>query len=117
MKKKLARLLFKWARLLDPSVVYYNLPQVRQMGITLHIAKKDVREWRKSHPECKSHRQGLKSLIEDARWQVAGAIGRGLIQKEEILFDINSTPFVADVSGRIFLYAKEAVTTEGKQDA
>ena len=104
MKKRIARLLVKWAQKLNPSVAFENAPNVRQMSITLHITKKDVREWRKKHPECKSHRQGLKSLIEEAKWQVAGAIGRGLMDKGSIDFNIKSTLYVADVTGSIHLY-------------
>ena len=58
MKKKLSRLFMMWAQKLNPAIQYENVPFARQMGITLHITKKDIREWRKNHPECKSHRQG-----------------------------------------------------------
>lgn len=104
MKKKLAKILLKWAQSLNPSIAFENAPQVRQMGITLHITKKDVKDWRKLHPEVQSHRQGLKSLIEEAKYRVAGAIGRGLIDKKAIDFEIHKTLYVADVSGSIFLY-------------
>ena len=107
MKRKLSRLLVKWAQKLNPSVAFENAPQVRQMGITLHITKKDVKEWRKEHPECKSHRQGLKSIVEEAKWQVAGIIGRGLMKNNAINFEIHKTLYVADVSGSIYLYAQQ----------
>ena len=107
MKHKLSRMLVKLAQWLYPSIAFENAPQARQMGITLHITKKDVKEWRKEHPECKSHRQGLKSLIEEAKWQVAGTIGRGLMKNNAIDFEVHKTLYVADVSGSIYLYAKQ----------
>ena len=115
MKKKLSRLLVKWAQRLDPSVAFENAPEVKQMGITIHITKKDVREWRKDHPEVKSHRQGLKKLIEEAKWQVAGAIGRGLMKSKAIMFKTKSTLYVADVSGSVYLYADKEISEEGAE--
>ena len=112
MKKRIARLLVKWAQKLNPSVAFENAPNVRQMSITLHITKKDVKEWRKEHPECKSHRQGLKSIIEEAKWQVAGSIGRGLMKSNAIDFEIHKTLYVADVSGSIYLYAQSPYGSE-----
>ena len=107
MKRKLARLFRNWAKRLDPYYPCANESTIRQIGITIHITKKDVRDWRKDHPECKSHRQGLRSLIEEAKWRVAGAIGRGLMKKKAIDFKIHSTLYVADVSGSIYLYAPQ----------
>ena len=105
----------RWAQKLNPDIAFENAPDVRPMGITIHISKRDVRNYRRDHPECKSHRQGLKTLIEEARWQVAGAIGRGMMDKGAIHFDIDKTLYVADVSGIAYLYAEGSALTEGKK--
>lgn len=112
MKKKIAKLLLKWSRKLNPDIIFDDIPEARQMGITLHITKKDVRNWRKNNPECKSHRQGLQALIEEAKWRVAGAIGRGLMKNKTIHFDVKKTLYVADVSGSIFVYAEKEDTCD-----
>ena len=107
MRKKLAELLFKFARWLNPSIVLENTQEARPIGLCIHISKKDVRDFRKNHPEIKSHRDGMKLLIEEAKWRVAGAIGRGLMDKKVINFDVNKTLYVADVSGVAYVYGGE----------
>ena len=77
------------------------------MGLCVHISKKDVRDFRKHHPEIKSHREGMKVLIEEAKWRIAGAIGRGMMDKKVINFDVNKTLYVADVSGMAYVYGGE----------
>lgn len=104
MKHKLSEILLRLAQWLNPSLAFENAPHVRQMGITLHIAKKDVRNYRKDNPQFKSHRQGMNALIEEAKFRVAGAIGRGLLENDAISFSIKKTLYVADVSGSIYLY-------------
>lgn len=117
MKKKVSRFLVKVAKWLYPSVMFENVLEARQMGLCIHISKKDVRTFRKDHPSVKSHRDGLKLLIEESKWQVAGAIGRGMMKKNAIVFDIKKTPYVADVSGIAYLYApKEEKTVTGEQN-
>ena len=74
------------------------------MGLCIHISKKDIRNFRKEHPEIKTHREGMKVLIEEAKWRIAGAIGRGMMEKNVIGFDIKKTLYVADVSGVAFVY-------------
>ena len=112
MRKKLARILLQWARRLDKSVVYNDVPTARPMGICVHISKKDVRGFRKEHPQVKSHREGLKLLIDEAKWRIAGAIGRGMVEKKVIDFDVRKTPYVADVYGIAYLYTDEKETTD-----
>ncbi len=104
MKKRISRWLFKLAQLLDPQVVLGNATEARPMGLCVHISKKDVRDFRKHHPEIKSHREGMKVLIEEAKWRIAGAIGRGMMDKKVINFDVNKTLYIADVSGIAFVY-------------
>lgn len=117
MKKKVSRFLIKVAKWLDPSAMFENLADARQMGLCIHISKKDVRDFRKEHPKVKSHREGLKLLVEESKWQVAGAIGRGMMKKNVIVFDIKKTPYVADVSGTVYLYApKEESTATGEEN-
>ena len=115
MKKKIARILFKLARRLDKSIVFEDVPTARPMGICIHIAKKDVRDFRKEHPQVKSHREGLKLLIDEAKWRIAGAIGRGMVNNNVIDFDVRKTPFVADVSGVVFIYTDEKETANEKE--
>ena len=104
MKKKLSRWLVEVAKWLNPSVILESTTKARAMGLCIHISKKDVREFRKKHPVIKSHREGMKVLINEAKWRIAGAIGRGMIEKNVISFDVNKTLYVADVSGVAFVY-------------
>lgn len=112
MKKKLSRFLLKLARRIDKTVVFEDIPTARELGLCIHIAKSDVRNFRKEHQDIKSHRKGLHLLIEEAKWQVAGAIGRAFIQKDIINFDIKKTNLVADVTGTVYIYGKETKDTE-----
>lgn len=104
MKKTISRWLVKFAKMLYPSVINENAEGTRAMGLCIHISKKDVRDFRKSHPEIKSHREGMKVLTEEAKWRIAGAIGRGMMEKGVIDFDVKKTLYVADVSGVAFVY-------------
>lgn len=114
MKERIAKILLKWARLLDKNVVFEDIPTARPMGICIHISKKDVRGFRKEHPQVKSHREGLKLLIDEAKWRIAGAIGRGMVEKKVIDFDVKKTLYVADVSGIAYLYTDEKETADKK---
>lgn len=107
MKKKISRFLLKVARRLDSTVVFEDIPAARQLGLCIHIAKKDVRNFRAEHPEVKSHREGLRLLVEEAKWQVAGAIGRAFVKKNIIDYDIKKTSLVADVTGTVYIYGGE----------
>lgn len=85
------------------------------MGLCVHISKKDVRDFRKHHPEIKSHREGMKVLIEEAKWRIAGAIGRGMMEKGVINFGTTKTLYVADVSGVAYVYGgKDKEQTDNK---
>lgn len=109
MKKSISRWLFALAKLLNPAVELESNQEARPMGLCIHISKKDVRDFRKNNPEIKSHREGMKVLIEEAKWRVAGAIGRGMMDKGIINFTTKKTLYVADVSGVAFVYdAKES---------
>lgn len=107
MKKKLSRWLVKAAKWLNPSVILENTKEARPMGLCIHISKKDVRDFRKTHPEIKSHREGMKVLVEEAKWRIAGAIGRGMMEKGVIDFGVKQTLYVADVSGVAYVYGGE----------
>ena len=107
MKKKLSQWLFSLAQRLNPSITLENTKEARPMGLCVHISKKDVRDFRKHHPEIKSHREGMKILVEEAKWRIAGAIGRGMMDKKVINFDVNKTLYVADVSGVAYVYGGE----------
>lgn len=84
------------------------------MGLSVQISKKDVRDFRKDHPDITSHREGLKLLIEEAKWGIAGAIGRGMMQNKVIGFDVRKTLYTADVSGVAYIYACEEETSKGE---
>lgn len=92
---------------LYPSITLENAEKARPIGLSVHIAKKDIRNFRKDHPEIKSHREGMKVLIEEAKWRIAGAIGRGMMEKKVINFDVNKTLYVANVSGVAYVYGGE----------
>ena len=104
MKKKLSQWLVKAAKWLNPSVILENTIEARPMGLCIHISKKDVRDFRKTHPEIKSHREGMKVLVEEAKWRIAGAIGRGMMEKGVIDFGVKQTLYVVDVSGVAYVY-------------
>ena len=108
MKKKISRLLMKLATWLNPSILLENVREARPMGLCVHISKKDVRDFRKAHPEIKSHREGMKILVEEAKWRIAGAISRGMMDKGIVDFEVKKTLYVADVSGVAFVYGKES---------
>lgn len=107
MKKKISQWLFSLAQWLNPAITLENAQEARPMGLCVHISKKDVRDFRKHHHEIKSHREGIKMLIEEAKWRIAGAIGRGMMDKNVINFDVNKTLYVADVSGVAYVYGGE----------
>ena len=116
MKKKISRWLLKAAKWLNPSILLENTAYARPMGICIHISKKDVRSFRKEHPEIKSHREGLRVLVNEAKWRVAGAIGRGLMEQEAIDFDVKKTIYVADVSGIAYVYGGKENNDEAESD-
>lgn len=110
MKKKISRWLFWLAKRLYPSVVLENVQDAKPFGLCIHISKKDVKDFRKHHPEIKSHREGMRLLVDEAKWRVAGAIGRGMMEKKVIDFDVKKTLYVADVSGVVFVYGNSKET-------
>lgn len=117
MKKKISRLLLKLAKWLYPVILDENAPSARPMGLCIHITKKDVRDFRKKHPEIKSHREGLRILIDEAKWRLAGTIGRGMMEKGVINYNVKKTLYVADVSGVAFLYGGEESTAKANGEA
>lgn len=114
MKKKLSRLLMRLAVWLYPSITLENAEKARPIGLSVHIAKKDIRNFRKDHPEIKSHREGMKVLIEEAKWRIAGAIARGMVQHKAVDFTTTKTLYVADVSGVAFVYGGEKEGKDGE---
>lgn len=107
MRQKISRLLVKLAQWFYKDIAFENIPEARPMGLCIHISKKDVRDFRKEHPEIKSHREGMKVLVNEAKWRIAGAIGRGMMEKGVIKFNTNKTLYVADVSGVAYMYAEK----------
>lgn len=115
MKKKLSYWLLGAAKWLYPAIITENSEEARPMGLCVHISKKDVRDFRKHHPEIKSHREGMKVLIEEAKWRIAGAIGRGMMENDVITFRTSKTLYVADVSGIAFVYGGKKSREDGEQ--
>ena len=112
MKKTIAKWLMRLAVWLDPMCTVRHQKHAKPMGLCVHITKKDVRDYRKDRPNIKSHREGMRALIEEAKWRVAGAIGRGLMEKGLVQFHTSSTLYTADVSGVAFVYDKEKADEE-----
>lgn len=112
IKKKISALLMKAALRLYPAIKYEYSEDARPMGLCVHIGKKDVRDFRKSQPEIKSHREGMKQLIEEAKYRIAGAIARGLMDKGLIRFEVRRTLFTADVTGIAFVFGGEKEAEE-----
>lgn len=117
MKKKIAKWLLKAAKWLNPTIEFDDVKEARPMGICVHVSKKDVRNFRKEHPEVKSHREGLRLLTEEAKWRIAGTIGRGMMQHGVINFNVKKTLYVADVSGIAFVYGGEKESEDNKENA
>lgn len=116
MKKKLSQWLLSLSQWLYPAITLKNTQEARPMGLCIHISKKDVRDFRKNHPEIKSHREGMKVLIDEAKWRVAGAIGRGMMEKNVISFNVKKTLYVADVSGVAFVYGSKKTDNENARE-
>lgn len=110
MKKRISQWLVKLAQWIDPNALLETVPEAQAMGLCIHISKKDVKDFRKTHPEIKSHREGMKMLAEEAKWRIAGAIGRGMMEKDVINFDVKKTLYIADVSGVAFVYGGKKET-------
>lgn len=105
----------KLAKWLYPAICLENMSNARPMGLCIHVSKKDVRDFRKKHPKIKSHREGMRMLVDEAKWRIAGAIGRGMIQNGVINFDVKKTLYVADVTGVAFVYGgKEETNSSGE---
>lgn len=117
MKKKLSYWLLGAAKWLYPAIITENSEEARPMGLCVHISKKDVRDFRKHHSEIKSHREGMKVLIEEAKWRIAGAIGRGMMDKGVVNYDVTKTLYVADVIGVAYVYGGEDKGQAGADSA
>ena len=89
------------ARWLNPSI---GKPKI--IGLSVHIEKKDVRSYRKKHPNIKSYREGLDALVEEAKWYIAGSIARGLKNNNAITYSTKKKLFSADVNGIAYVYAE-----------
>lgn len=110
MKKRISQWLVKLAQWIDQNALLETVPEAQAMGLCIHISKKDVKDFRKTHPEIKSHREGMKFLAEETKWRIAGAIGRGMMEKDVINFDVKKTLYIADVSGVAFVYGGKKET-------
>ena len=105
------------AKWMYPAVVMENVPESRPMGLCVHISKKDVRDFRKDNPNIKSHREGLRLLTEEAKLRIAGAIGRGMMERGVVLYDVKKTLYVADVSGVAYVYGGKKESEDNKENA
>jgi len=106
MKKKIAQWLLRLAKRLDPQKEFILADQYepKALGIGYHITKNDVREYRKHNPEIKSHREGLKRLIEDQKKEIGTNIFAAIYKNDLIDYNVKKTLWVADVTGRLYVY-------------
>ena len=110
MKKHLAKMLVWLAGKLDQSVEKKDGYVARQVGIGIHITKNDVKKFRKVNPQYKSHREGLKALVEDTKRKAVINLVEGMRQNGVIDYKVNSSLWTADVKVKIGVYVpKEKV--------
>lgn len=107
MKKRIAKWLVSLAGKLDPKVEEKDGYVARQVGIGIHIAKNDVRKFRKCNPQFNSHRKGLDALIEDTKKKSLFNILTTLMEKGVVDFQIKRTPWTADVKTILRVYVSE----------
>ena len=117
MKKRIAQWLVIMARRLDPQRDYELVENYKatQLGIGYHIAKSDVRKFRKEHPEYTSHRKGLDALIEDTKDVILGNIVAGIKQGNLVDYKIKKSLWTADITGTLKLYIPESLANGIKE--
>lgn len=120
MKKQIAKWLVGLAGRLDPEVEKKDGYVARQVGIGIHIAKSDVRKFRKLNPQFTSHRKGLTALIEDAKNKALMNILAALKENDVVEYDVHRTPWVADVKVSLKVYVRndgeESIESEAAED-
>lgn len=104
MKKRISRWLISLAQRINPQVEQRNRYVARQVGIGIHISKKDVVNFRKLNPQYKSHRQGLNALIEDTKNKAIINIVAGLVQNNVVEYEVSKKLFSADVKAILKVY-------------
>lgn len=119
MKKRLAQILVRLARRLDPQLEYLLQDQYepRQLGIGYHITKKDVKQFREDNPQYTSHRKGLEALIEETKKEIGTNIFAGIYKNDLIVYEVKKSFWTADVTGRLNVYVskeKDTDTTEAE---
>ncbi len=114
MKEKIAAWLVRLAKRIYPKrdFIYAAVYEPKKLGIGYHISKKDVLEYRKQNPQYKSHRQALMALIEDTKKEIGTNIFASVYKNNLIDYKVRKTPFVADVTGDLFVYVRKEKTTE-----
>lgn len=103
-------MLIRWALKLYPSSKCLLFSAKKKMGIGFHVTRRAVRDYKKSHPEVKSHKEALDYVIEDTKMRIAGCIAKGLYDKGCVDFTITKNSYVANVTGSVYLYGKEETT-------
>ncbi len=89
---------------LDQSVEKKDGYVARQVGIGIHITKNDVKKFRKVNPQYKSHREGLKALVEDTKRKAVINLVEGMRQNGVIDYDVKTTLWTAEVKAKIGVY-------------
>ena len=83
----------------------------RQLCIGYHISKKDVKRFRKEHPQYISHRKGLEALIEDTKKEIGTNIFAGVYKNDLIDYKVKKSFWTADITGRLNVYVSKEKDT------
>lgn len=116
MKKQLAQWLLRLAKRLDPQeeFVLADVHEPKKLGIGYHISKNDVKKYRKHNPKFKSHREALAALIEDIKKEIGMNILAGAYKNDLINYKIKKSLWTADVTGKLYVYAKNEEREDGE---
>ena len=127
MRKKLALLLIGLAKRLSPVESEVRLQEVEgydalRLGNRFLLSKKEVRNYRKEHPEIKSFRGARKAAIEKVKGDIRLGIFKKIVEDGIIDFKVESgqgdEKFNTVISGYLNIYVpsskehKETYTSE-----
>lgn len=127
MRKKLALLLIGLAKRLSPVESEVRLQEVEgydalRLGNRFLLSKKEVRNYRKEHPEIKSFRGARKAAIEKVKGDIRLGIFKKIVEDGIIEFKVESgqgdEKFNTVISGYLNIYVpsskehKETDTSE-----
>lgn len=127
MRKKLAMLLIGLAKRLSPVESEVRLQEVEgydalRLGNRFLLSKKEVRNYRKEHPEIKSFRGARKAAIEKVKGDIRLGIFKKIVEDGIIDFKVESgqgdEKFNTVISGYLNIYVpsskehKETDTSE-----